>query len=88
MKFKKIILISRDLGTSQKAKKQVVSNSALIHLMSLEVAFLNPFQGGIYPYVQLYTHSNKSKIIRECGSSLYVGMAQGVSFSLRIYIMV
>ena len=78
--------ISRDLGISQKAKKQVVSNSALTHLMSLEVAFLNPFQGGIYPYVQLYTHSNQSKIIREYSSTLYVGMAQGVSFSLYIAI--
>ena len=80
MKFKKELLkISSDLGTSQKAKKQVVSNSALTHPMSLEVAFLNPFQGGIYSYVRLYTHSDKSKIIRECISTLYVGMAQRAS---------
>ena len=36
----------------------------------------------IRTYLYVYTHVQYS--IRECGSTLYVGMAQGVSFSLYI----
>ena len=41
-----------------------------------------PCMASCYGYINIYIYSD----IRECGSTLYVGMAQGVSFSLYISI--
>ena len=43
-----------------------------------------PEENTIYIYIYIYIVQQSDISIRECGSTLYVGMAQGVSFSLYI----